>query len=100
MTHTRGTLAIVYIKRGLHVGFFICYYLNMVRIISGKTIMWEEGAAVLVACCFDLLGEPPATLHPVVWYGKLIELLVEDAPQGKLAQLLYGVGMVMGAVPI
>ena len=67
--------------------------------MSGKTIMWEEGAAVLVACCFDLLGEPPATLHPVVWYGKLMERLVEDAPQGKLAQLLYGVGMVMGAVP-
>jgi cobalamin biosynthesis protein CobD/CbiB len=28
--------------------------------------------AVLLALVLDMLGEPPAACHPVVWYGKLI----------------------------
>ncbi len=70
------------------------------RIQSGKAIAWEEGAAVVVAAGFDLLGEPPASLHPVVWYGRLIELMVKVAPYGKFPQLLYGVGMMMAAAPM
>jgi adenosylcobinamide-phosphate synthase len=66
------------------------------RITSDKTT-WEEGTAVLVAACLDLLGEPPAALHPVVWYGWLIERMVKVAPRGNLTQLLYGMGMVTGA---
>ncbi len=69
------------------------------RITSDKTIAWEEGAAVLIAACLDLLGEPPASLHPVVWYGGLIERMVKVAPRGNLSQLLYGTSMVIGAAP-
>src|SRR4051794_41126093 len=53
----------------------------------------EEGAAVFVALGLDLLGEPPAAWHPVVWFGKLIRRLERAAPQGHVPQLLYGVVM-------
>ena len=59
----------------------------------------EEGAAVLVALGLDLLGEPPASWHPVVWYGKLIRRLEQAAPQGPIPQLLYGIVMLMLAAP-
>src|SRR5258707_14297678 len=65
----------------------------------GRRIALEEGAAVLVALGFDLLGEPPAAWHPVVWYGKLIQRLQQVAPQGRLPQLLYGAFMLMLAAP-
>lgn len=59
----------------------------------------EEGAAVLVALGLDLLGEPPAAWHPVVWFGKLIRRLERAAPQGHVPQLLYGVVMLVLAAP-
>jgi adenosylcobinamide-phosphate synthase len=59
----------------------------------------EEGAAVLVALGLDLLGEPPAAWHPVVWYGKLIRRLEQAAPRGHIPQLLYGIVMLMVAAP-
>ena len=31
-------------------------------------IAWEQAAAILVAPGFDMLGEPPAAWHPVVWF--------------------------------
>jgi adenosylcobinamide-phosphate synthase len=48
------------------------------------------GEAILFAAGLDLIGEPPAAWHPVVWYGKLICRLEQAAPRGRLAQLLYG----------
>ncbi len=59
----------------------------------------EEGAAVLVALGLDVLGEPPAAWHPVVWYGKLIRRLERAAPQGHVPQVLYGVVMLALAAP-
>ena len=59
----------------------------------------EEGAAVLLALGLDVLGEPPAAWHPVVWFGKLIRRLERAAPQGRLLQLLYGVVMLVLAAP-
>jgi adenosylcobinamide-phosphate synthase len=59
----------------------------------------EEGAAVLLAFGLDVLGEPPAAWHPVVWFGKLIRRLERAAPQGRLLQLLYGVVMLVLAAP-
>ena len=32
----------------------------------------DAGLSVLCAFGLDLLGEPPAQWHPVVWYGRLI----------------------------
>jgi adenosylcobinamide-phosphate synthase len=54
---------------------------------------------VLVALGLDLLGEPPAAWHPVVWFGKLIRRLEQMAPQGRLLQVLYGVAMLVVAAP-
>ncbi len=59
----------------------------------------EAGTAVLIALGMDLLGEPPALLHPVVWYGKVIGCLEQAAPQGRVSQLLYGVVMLLVAAP-
>src|SRR6266699_5696980 len=61
----------------------------------GRRIALEEAAAVLVALGFDLLGEPPAAWHPVVWFGKLIQRLERAAPRGRIPQLLYG-GVMLG----
>jgi len=58
-----------------------------------------EGAAVVVAFGLDILGEPPAPWHPVVWFGKLIRRLERAAPQGHVPQLLYGVIMLVLAAP-
>jgi adenosylcobinamide-phosphate synthase len=59
----------------------------------------EAGAAVLVALGLDVLGEPPAAWHPVVWYGRLVQRLEQAAPQGHVPQLLYGVVMLALAAP-
>jgi adenosylcobinamide-phosphate synthase len=66
---------------------------------SRKRYALEAGAAVLVALGLDLLGELPATWHPVVWFGKLIRRLERTAPQGHLPQLLYGAAMLVLAAP-
>src|SRR5690348_13281934 len=58
-----------------------------------------RSAALLVALALDLIGEPPAAMHPVVGYGKLIRWLERRAPNGDAAQLRYGVGMVLVALP-
>lgn len=59
----------------------------------------EAGTAVLIALGVDLLGEPPTTLHPVVWYGKFIHRLEQAAPPERIPQLLYGGVMLLLATP-
>jgi adenosylcobinamide-phosphate synthase len=61
------------------------------KAIPGKAL------AVLFAAGLDLLGEPPVAWHPVVWYGKLIRGLEQAAPRSRLAQLLYGALIPLGA---
>jgi adenosylcobinamide-phosphate synthase len=50
---------------------------------------------LLLALLIDLvLGEPPNPVHPVVWMGKLVSLLMKGAPgsqRSRTAQFLYGV---------
>ncbi|MCZ7391976.1 MAG: cobalamin biosynthesis protein [Candidatus Methanoperedens sp.] len=49
---------------------------------------------LLLAVLFDILfGELPAALHPVVWMGKLINLLVRKSPIHR--RRLYGLFMVI-----
>lgn len=49
---------------------------------------------LILAVLLDLvLGEPPATVHPVVWIGRLIGFLKERAP--KTGRKLYGVLMAL-----
>ncbi len=60
----------------------------------------EEGAAIVIAFGVDWLGEPPLTIHPVVWYGTLIRFLERRAPQTPVLQLLYGTLMLVLAAPI
>jgi adenosylcobinamide-phosphate synthase len=55
--------------------------------------------AVLLALVLDMLGEPPAACHPVVWYGKLIKYLECAAPAGRRAQLFYGAAMLLFSAP-
>jgi adenosylcobinamide-phosphate synthase len=38
------------------------------------------GIAVVIAGALDMLGEPPAAWHPVVWFGELIRFLEQAAP--------------------
>jgi adenosylcobinamide-phosphate synthase len=57
-------------------------------------------AALLIAAALDLIGEPPAAIHPVVGYGRLIRWLEQRAPAGKAAQLRYGVAMLLVALPV
>ncbi|MDA8188884.1 MAG: cobalamin biosynthesis protein, partial [Dehalococcoidales bacterium] len=55
-------------------------------------MMPVEIAMLLFALVIDqLLGEPPSSLHPVVWIGKSISLLERRAPRGAMMQLAYGV---------
>ena len=49
----------------------------------------------VLAAAFDLIGEPAASVHPVVWYGRLIRALESRAPRGQGAQLRYGVIMLL-----
>ncbi len=56
--------------------------------------------AMLFAAGLDLIGEPPVAWHPVVWYGKLIRCLEQAAPRSRLAQLLYGALIPLGAAAL
>jgi cobalamin biosynthesis protein CobD/CbiB len=55
----------------------------------GRRLAPERGAAVVMALGLDMLGEPPATWHPVVWFGKLIHMWERGAPCGHLPQMLF-----------
>lgn len=60
----------------------------------------HEVLVLLLAVAFDLIGEPAASVHPVVWYGRLIRALESRAPRGQGAQLRYGVIMLLVAFPL
>jgi adenosylcobinamide-phosphate synthase len=52
---------------------------------------------LLLAAGIDIfLGEPPAAVHPVVWIGKLINILKDAAPQTH--RKLYGTAMALCCV--
>ncbi len=55
---------------------------------------------MVIAGGLDMLGEPPAVWHPVVWYGKLIRYLEQAAPQRHLSLFLHGIAMLVLAAPI
>ena len=65
-----------------------------------RKVVPGEALAILFAAGLDLIGEPPAVWHPVVWYGKLIRGLEQAAPRGRLAQLMYGALMPLCAVAL
>ncbi|MFP4655604.1 MAG: cobalamin biosynthesis protein [Methanohalobium sp.] len=47
-------------------------------------------SVLLIATVFDfLIGEPPASVHPVVWIGKFIHAIDKTAP--KKSRKLYGI---------
>jgi len=52
---------------------------------------------LFLAIAIDLaLGEPPRAIHPVVWMGKVASFLEKGGiSQPHVAQLLYGLGMVL-----
>jgi len=52
---------------------------------------------LLLALAIDLiLGEPPRSVHPVVWMGKLVSFLERrGVGQSPLAQFVYGVGITL-----
>jgi len=37
-----------------------------------------------------LVGEPPALVHPVVWMGKVLDVLEAHAPGGERSRLVFG----------
>ena len=44
-----------------------------------------------LALALDLaLGEPPAAVHPVVWFGRAVTALDRFAPIGRVAGFAYG----------
>jgi adenosylcobinamide-phosphate synthase len=52
---------------------------------------------LLLAACIDIVfGEPPAAVHPVVWIGKLINVLKNAAPQTH--RKAYGIAMALCCV--
>ncbi len=52
---------------------------------------------LLLAAGIDIVfGEPPAAVHPVVWIGKLINILKNAAPQTH--RKIYGAAMALGCV--
>lgn len=55
---------------------------------------------MVIAGGLDMLGEPPAAWHPVVWYGELIRYLEQAVPQRHLSQFLYGIAMLVLVAPI
>lgn len=61
----------------------------------------QRSLTLAVALGIDLtLGEPPSTIHPVVWMGRLAGALERRAPLSERARLLYGaanVGLVVGS---
>ncbi len=52
---------------------------------------------LFLAVTIDLtLGEPPRSIHPVVWIGKVASFLERGgAGQSRLTQFVYGMGMVL-----
>jgi len=52
---------------------------------------------LLVTLVIDLtLGEPPRAIHPVVWMGKVVSLLIKGGGERSPAvQFLYGLGVVV-----
>ncbi len=56
----------------------------------------RRSAVLATALALDLaLGEPPAGLHPVVWFGRLVSALERRAPRGAPAlELAAGTAMV------
>ncbi|NJN65603.1 MAG: cobalamin biosynthesis protein CobD, partial [Chloroflexaceae bacterium] len=58
-------------------------------------MMRGRADVLLLALALDwLVGEPPDTLHPVVWLGRLAAALEQRAPRGSPPrELLYGAGM-------
>ena len=66
---------------------------------------WANLAAdigvILVAVLLDrLLPEPASRVHPVVWIGRMISGLERIAPQGPMAALVFGAGVVAFIVAI
>jgi adenosylcobinamide-phosphate synthase len=60
-----------------------------------------EILVLLFAIIIDqIFGEPPAPLHPVVWFGKAIGALEKIKPSTPTAQLVYGALLVAGATLI
>lgn len=58
-----------------------------------------EATILLAAMALDLLlGELPASVHPVVWVGRLIATLERIQPRGRMAQLVYGALIVCAGV--
>jgi adenosylcobinamide-phosphate synthase len=55
-------------------------------------------AILLLAVGIDLyLGEPPSTIHPVVWMGRVAAVCTRIAPaRGALAQFVFGAAMAIG----
>ncbi len=54
---------------------------------------------LILAVLFDIVfGEPPASIHPVVWMGKLVNLLVRRAPVHH--RRLYGLFMVIFCIGV
>ncbi len=58
----------------------------------------DAAALLAVAMAYDLfVGEPPVRLHPVVWIGNGITLLLKFAPRrSKSAQLFFGACVATG----
>ena len=74
--------------------------MKQMKYTSDSDAAIAAGITVVIAGGLDMLGEPPAVWHPVVWYGKLIQFLEQAAPQRPLAQFLYGIAMLMLTTPI
>jgi adenosylcobinamide-phosphate synthase len=66
------------------------------RSSAGEASGWQ---VLLLSLALDrLFGEPPATLHPVVWLGKLISALEQHAPTSPTspaARFAYGTTMTL-----
>jgi len=63
---------------------------------------WEDIVVLPLALTIDLaIGEYPVRLHPVVWIGWVISLLLKPAPRrNPAAQLIYGAVIVVLAVAL
>ena len=64
------------------------------------TLAIDEALAVfLLAVAFDLLiGEPPVSIHPVVWIGRLISFLRARAGPSKLQGILLAIIVISASV--
>jgi len=58
-------------------------------------------AVVLVVAVLDrLIGEPPARLHPVVWFGRAVDAIDRPWSQPKAVGLLAAVGFPLAAAAV